>query len=324
MMRISYNLTGLVLFLFSFTAVHAQQTSFEGVIDYNTEVISKVKGISDETMKKMFAIAPVMKVHIKNGNYRRENSKIGEFHLKDSSQPFVIFKGIDTVYASSTHNDDSVVIRVKKEDKTAMIAGRACKSIIIKRAKSVSTYFYDPSLYQDPVFNKGNDIGDYSIFLNETSSVYLKVVTEFEYVTLTETAYRIISSKVNDEVFMMPALPITEFKLDSFLKSAEFKSQKDWSNYLQKNMNLELVGKHVKIPKGQTSADQVAEVRFVVQSTGIVSDVEVMNPKDVHPALAKEAIRLIKESYGWKPATVRGEKIDSWAMQKITFRSVIE
>lgn len=324
-MRISYLIAAILFTACMFSTATAQQTSFEGVIDYNTEVISKVKGISNETMKKMFAIAPIMKVHIKNGNYRRENNvKVGDFHLKDSSQPFVIFKGIDTIYASSTYNEDSVVISVKKEDKTVMIAGRACKSIIIKRAKSISTYFYDPSLYQDPAFNKGNDIGDYSIFLNETSSVYLKVITEYDFITLAETAYRIIPGKVNDAVFVMPSFPIKEFKPENFVQPAEFKSQKDWSNYLQKNMNLDLVSKHVKIPKGQTTADQVAEVRFVIQSTGLVSEVEVMNAKEVHPALVKEATRLIKESYGWKPATVRGEKIDSWAMQKITFRSVIE
>ena len=323
MMRIFHTLTGLVVFLFSFTVAHAQQPSFEGVVDYQTEVVSKIKGISDESLRKLFANAPVLKVYIKNGNYKRENNKIVEFHLRDSSQPYVIFKGIDTLYASSTANEDSL-ISVKKEDKTVMIAGRPCKSIVIKRAKSISTYYYDPTLYQDPSFNKGNDIGDYSIFLNATSSVYLKTVSEFEYVTLTETAYRVAPGKVDDAVFGLPSLPKQKFDAGNFLQNAEFKSPQDWNNYLQRNMNFDLVCKHVKIPKGQKSADQVAEVRFVVQSTGLIGDVTVANSKEVHPALAKEAIRLIKESYGWKPASVRGEKIDSWFIQKIRFSCTAE
>lgn len=322
-MRISYTIFGFVFFLFCFSTTHAQQNSFEGIVDYQTEVVSRMKGVSDESMRKIFAMAPVMKVYIKNGNYKRENSKLTEFYLTDSSRPYVVFKGIDTLYASSSSDDDSVV-SVKKEDKTVVIAGRPCKSIVIKRTKSSSTYYYDPILYQDPSFNKKNDIGNYSIFLNAVSSVYLKAVTEYEYVTLTETAYRVAPGKVNDAVFGLPSLPVQEFTLGAFFRDAEFKSPEDWNNYLQKNMNLDLVSKYVKIPKGQKSADQVAEVRFVVQSTGSIGEVTVANSKEVHSALIKEATRLIRESYGWKPATVRGEKIDSWVTQKITFRSTAE
>lgn len=322
-MRISHSLAGLVLFLFSFPAVHAQQTSFEGIVDYQVEVTSKIKGVSDESMRKMFALGPVQKVYIKKGNYKRDNNKVVQFHVRDSVRPYVVFKGTDTLYASSTANEDSL-ISVKKEDKTVLIAGRSCKSIIIKRSKSSSTYYYDQSLYQDPSFNTGNDIGDYSIFLNTASSVYLKVITEYDYATLSETAYRVAPGKVDDAVFTLPPFPITIFYPESFLQPAAYKSVEDWNNYLQKNINLKLVSKYVKIPKGQQSADQVAEVSFVIQSTGSIGDVTVTNSKEVHPALVKEATRLIKESYGWKPATIHGEKIDSWVTQKITFRSTIE
>lgn len=322
MMRISYSL--FILILFSFPAVHAQQTSFEGIVDYQVEVTSKIKGVSDESMRKMFALGPVQKVYIKKGNYKRDNNKAVEFHLKDSSAPLILFKGIDTIYEAITNNEDSVVVSVKKEDKTMMIAGRPCKSLVIKRAKTISTYFYDASLYQDPAFNSGNNMGDYSVFLKSTSSAYLKVITEFEYATLVETAYRVAPGKVDDVVFTLPQFPRTIFKPESLLQPAEFKSVQDWNNYLQKNMKLELVSKYVKIPKGQQSADQVAEVSFVVLYTGSIGDVTVTNSKEVHPALVKEATRLIKESYGWKPASIHGEKIDSWVTQKITFRSTIE
>lgn len=61
------------------------------------------------------------------------------------------------------------------------------------------------------------------------------------------------------------------------------------------------------------------QVEFVITKFGTIGEVTVVNPKEVHPALAKEAIRIIKEGYGWIPATFIGQKIDGLARQPITF-----
>ncbi|WP_432708010.1 energy transducer TonB [Pedobacter sp.] len=48
----------------------------------------------------------------------------------------------------------------------------------------------------------------------------------------------------------------------------------------------------------------VAQIKFVVLKNGELSDVHLIN--DVHPCLAKEAIRAINSIKGWKPGSVKG------------------
>gem|GEM_PF-6252368 len=52
----------------------------------------------------------------------------------------------------------------------------------------------------------------------------------------------------------------------------------------------------------------IAQVRFVIKSNGEISDVRVIN--DVHPALAAEAVRMVKTSKGWSPGAIKGRVVD--------------
>ena len=52
----------------------------------------------------------------------------------------------------------------------------------------------------------------------------------------------------------------------------------------------------------------VAQIKFVVLKNGDISDVRAIN--DVHPGLAKEAIRVIKEIKGWKPGSHKGRPVN--------------
>ncbi|MBG6234729.1 antitoxin component YwqK of YwqJK toxin-antitoxin module [Pedobacter sp. CAN_A7] len=51
----------------------------------------------------------------------------------------------------------------------------------------------------------------------------------------------------------------------------------------------------------------VAQVNFVILTSGEISDVHVIN--DVHTALASEAIRVIKAQKGWQPARQKGRAV---------------
>jgi TonB family protein len=51
----------------------------------------------------------------------------------------------------------------------------------------------------------------------------------------------------------------------------------------------------------------VAQVSFVILANGEIDNVRVMN--SVHPDMAAEAIRVIKESKGWEPGVQKGRKV---------------
>lgn len=312
----------LIFLLSFFVSTRAQQTSFEGTVDFQLEIKSKVPGISDESIKRLVAVGPIMKVYIKHGNYRRESAPLLELQRSDSSKPFFIFKGIDTLYYNASTKNDDELVSITKNEKAVNIAGRNCKSLTIRRKKSSATYFYDPELFQDPAHANPKDESDYALFLKETKAVYLKCIMDYEQFGFTETAYRVAASKVNDALFELPALPMALFRIESHMKSAYYKKEdeSEWRNYVQKSINSDLVNRYVKIPKTATEAQQTAQIQFTILANGNLDNIELMNPKEVHPQLAKEAIRIVKESYGWKPATVRGEKVDSRYNQNITFR----
>ncbi len=94
-----------------------------------------------------------------------------------------------------------------------------------------------------------------------------------------------------------------------------------WAAYLQRNMNLDLVAKFVKIKKGEDMAQQTAQVSFSVLENGEVAGIRVLNKDKVHPDLVIEAMRLIQNSQ-WQPATMAGEKIAFPLTQPIVFRVV--
>jgi Gram-negative bacterial TonB protein C-terminal len=105
------------------------------------------------------------------------------------------------------------------------------------------------------------------------------------------------------------------------MEAATPKSEKDWIAYVQRSVNVELANKYLKIPKGEQSVKQTVLMEFVITRFGTIGEVKVTNAEEVHPALAKEAIRVIKEGYGWKPATFNGKAIEGLARQPVTFLS---
>lgn len=93
-----------------------------------------------------------------------------------------------------------------------------------------------------------------------------------------------------------------------------------WNNYLTKNLNAELGVKYIRAKKGQKTVTQTAIVSFTVDTSGRTSNIKVENFKKVHPKLAEEAIRVIKEGPNWIPAELHGKKVKYLHRQSITWQ----
>jgi hypothetical protein len=77
-----------------------------------------------------------------------------------------------------------------------------------------------------------------------------------------------------------------------------------WAKYLTKKLNRDIASEYVKFPKKakDTSVKVTAWVLFIINTDGSISEVEVENQKELHPKVAAEAIRVIKEGPLWTPA----------------------
>jgi hypothetical protein len=74
-----------------------------------------------------------------------------------------------------------------------------------------------------------------------------------------------------------------------------------WGQYLKNHLRSGLGSSYIKIPEGEVSAQQTVIVSFTIDSLGNTADIKVLNENEVHPKLAEEAIRVIKDSPRWVP-----------------------
>ncbi len=94
---------------------------------------------------------------------------------------------------------------------------------------------------------------------------------------------------------------------------------KGWQKYLEANLNADLGAKYLKPKKGQIIT-QVAIVSFLVNTNGEISEVQLINPDDVHKKLGAETVRVIKEGPRWVPATQNGKKVIYRQKQSVTWQ----
>ena len=90
-----------------------------------------------------------------------------------------------------------------------------------------------------------------------------------------------------------------------------------WRLYLQRNLDVYLANRVLKIPEGKTQVTQTVKVRFLIDEQGTVSDLRVDDLSEVHPKLAKEAIRIIKAGPKWIHAEQNGKKVTFENVQSI-------
>ncbi|HEX7757484.1 MAG TPA: M56 family metallopeptidase, partial [Niabella sp.] len=87
----------------------------------------------------------------------------------------------------------------------------------------------------------------------------------------------------------------------------------NWAHYLQENLRGE-----VPVDNGAGPGNYQTVVQFVVDESGNVSNISVV--KDPGFGMGNEAIRVIRNSGKWQPATVNGQPVKTYRKQPITFQ----
>ena len=70
----------------------------------------------------------------------------------------------------------------------------------------------------------------------------------------------------------------------------------------------EFVNAHLKYPAKAHGAFGRVNVTFVINRNGSLSDIEAVGRK-MHPALEKEALRIVRASPKWRPGKLKGKKV---------------
>jgi len=300
----------------------AQQKYFEGTIVYRVSIKSKINNVDDQFIHKILATGDFITVYFKNGHYRH-NTGLSEIYFNPNEKKcYYKFRKLDTLYFMDYATDSNRITDIIKTDSLFNVNNIGCKAITIKTIKSTKRFYYSTALIEDPEYDKDNTLGQFNVFSRETGGcIYLWARFDYGYGTQTDSCIRIEQKNIDDHVFELPSLPIRKFSEETLRTAARFQQAGDgWQKYLMANLDSRVSLKYLKLPKGQPEIAQSVIVAFVVNEDGTISNIQVINKKEVHPKLAEEAIRVLRESPRWIPATIYGEKIMSPSQEKIVFK----
>jgi protein TonB len=91
-----------------------------------------------------------------------------------------------------------------------------------------------------------------------------------------------------------------------------------WKRFLEKKIKAQKVAKKAA-PKNVTHWQQTANVRFMIEKDGSISNVSVTNASELHEEVVKECLRVFSKLPKWMPGTQNGKPVRSWHTQPLTF-----
>lgn len=88
-----------------------------------------------------------------------------------------------------------------------------------------------------------------------------------------------------------------------------------WKRYLERNLN-----NNAAQEDGAPVGSYTVKVQFIVDKTGLISNVTAIEAPKACPSCAKEAVRAIQKGPHWEPAVQNGRKVTYQAIQYVTFQ----
>jgi hypothetical protein len=299
-----------------------QPAYFQGKLIYQVAVKSKVDDLSDKDAHKVLTIGDVLTVTMKDGNYKFSTEYADTYVIKNDRKEYIKFRKIDTVFYLDFDSDTADVTGIIRNNAVVSIGGHPCKGITIETSKLARQYFYSTQWYTDPEDDRHNTIAQADVYAHETGgALKLWIRTDYPYATETDSCVGIERQPVNDRIFRLPDLPISAlFSAPRIIFPRYPGGNQAWQDFLDSTLNSKLAERYVKVPKGEKEAWETVIVEFVVAEDGSLSDFHVVNPDEVNAKLADEALRVMRLSRKWLPATFYGEKVKWTYQQGVEFR----
>ena len=297
---------------------------FQGKLVYHVSVKSNIEDdLSDKDAHKVLTIGDLLTVTMKGGNYKLSTEYADTYIIKNDRKEYIKFRKIDTVFYLDFDSDTADVTGIIKNNAVVNIGGHPCKGITIETSKLARQYFYSTQWYTDPEDDRHNTIGQADVYAHETDgALRLWIRTEYPYATETDSCIGIERQPVNDRIFHLPDLPISQlFSAPRIIFPRYPGGDQGWRYFLDSTLNPKLAEKYVKVPKGEKEAWETVILEFAVAEDGTLSNIHVANSDEVNPRLAEEALRVMRMSRKWLPATFYGEKVKWNTQEGIEFRA---
>jgi hypothetical protein len=294
---------------------------FQGTCVYRVSVHSKVEDLSDKDIHKVLTVGDLLTVTLKDGNYKMSTEYADTYIVKEDRKEYIKFRKIDTVFYLDFDSDTDRVTGIIRNNAVVDVGGFSCKGITIETSKVSRQYYYSTTLRTNPEDDKHDLLAQAAMYAEETGGgLKMWIRTDYPYAIELDSCIRVQRKKVSDAVFRLPDLPISALFSAPRIFFPRFPGgDSAWKSYVSATVNPKLAGRYVKIPKGEKEAWETVILEFAVAEDGTVSDIRVANPNEVDPLLAEEAMRVMRLSPKWVPATFYGETVKWTCQQAVEF-----
>jgi hypothetical protein len=296
---------------------------FEGSCVYRVWVQSKLEDLSDRDIHKVLTVGDEMTVTMKGGNYKFSTAFADTYIIKADRKEYIKFRKIDTVFLLNFDADTDRVTGIVRSNTIVPVGGYPCKGVTIETSKVSRQYYYSTTLRTNPDDDQYDMLAQAELYATETGGgLKLWIRTDYPYATEIDSCIRVNRRRVPDSVFRLPDLPISALFGAPRIRFPRFPGgDSAWKVWVDSVVNPRLARRYVVVPPGEQEAWQTVMLEFAVSEDGTVSDVRVTNPDEVNPRLAAEAIRVMRLSPRWVPATFYGETVKWTCREGIEFDS---
>lgn len=290
---------------------------FEGKLVYQVSAHSKVEDLNDKDIHKVLTVGDVLTVTMKDGNYKLSTEYADTYIIKDDRKEYIKFRKIDTVFYLNFDSDTDRVTGIVRSNAVAMVGGYPCKGITIETSKVSRQYYYSTTIRTNPEDDNYDLLAQAELYSTETGGgLKLWIRTDYSYAIEVDSCIRVERRRVSDAVFRLPNLPISALFSAPRIFFPRFPGgDSGWKSWVASVVNPKLARRYVAVPKGEKEAWETVILEFAVAEDGTVSDIRVANPNEVNPRLAEEAMRVMRLSPKWVPATFYGETV-KWTCQE--------
>jgi hypothetical protein len=293
------------------------QGYWEGTCVYRVSVQSKVEDLRDQDIHKVLTVGDEMTMTVKDGNYKLSTAYADTYIIKADRKEYIKFRKIDTVFFLNFDADTDRVTGIVRSNAIVSLGGYPCKGITIETSKVSRQYYYSTTLKTNPDDDQYDMLAQAELYAMETGGgLKMWVRTDYPYAIEVDSCIRMNRRRVADSVFRLPDLPISALFGAPRIRFPRFPgADSAWRAWLGSVVNPRLARRYVDVQKGEKEAWQTVILQFAVGEDGAVSDVRVVNPNEVNPRLAAEAIRVMRLSPKWVPASFYGETV-KWTCQE--------
>jgi hypothetical protein len=294
-----------------------QSAYFEGKLVYRVAVQSKVEDLNDPDVHKVLTVGDEMTLTMKGGNYKLSTEYADTYIIKADRKEYIKFRKIDTVFFLNFDADTDRVTGIVRSNAIVTVGGYPCKGITIETSKVSRQYYYSTTLRTNPDDDQYDMLAQAELYATETGGgLKMWIRTDYPYATEIDSCIRVDRRRVPDSAFRLPDLPISALFGAPRIRFPRFPGgDSAWRAWVASVVNPRLARRYVVVPKGEKESWQTVILEFAVAGDGTVSDIRVANPNEVDPRLAAEAIRVMRLSPKWVPATFYGETV-RWTCQE--------